>query len=114
MKGAVVSRPSKGSRCWPSDLAHALGLPIGDSPAFRTAIQAVPAAARAYGKAAGILVTDVEQALPYYSIGFTFLAVASDSGLLMSASRQIPTTVRRKAAAGQRCSDVATRRGDLS
>ncbi len=67
----------------PSDLANALGLDCPpDDPRLLAAVAPVAAAARAHGKAAGILVGTIEQAQRYCEAGFTFVGLGSDGGLL--------------------------------
>jgi 4-hydroxy-2-oxoheptanedioate aldolase len=71
----------------PSDLAHALGL-SGDptEAALLEQTSRVAAAARRYGKAAGVLVATASQAAAYVEAGFTFVGAGSDAGLLMNAA----------------------------
>jgi len=72
----------------PADLAHSLGISGGPAgPELLDRVDAVAAAARAHGKAAGMLVGTLEQAAAYSRRGFTFLGCASDSGLLVQAAR---------------------------
>jgi 4-hydroxy-2-oxoheptanedioate aldolase len=74
----------------PSDLAHALGLSCPpDDPELLTHVRRVADAARAHGKAAGMLVATVEQARRYRELGFTFLGCGSDGSLLASAARGV-------------------------
>ncbi len=67
----------------PRDLSHDLGVP-GDitAPAYVEALDAVLAAARRHGKAAGMLVGDGAAAATRLAQGWTFLAIGSDSTLL--------------------------------
>lgn len=72
----------------PADLAHVLGIAGGpDHPALLERVEAVAVAARAHGKAAGMLVGTLEQAALYRRLGFTFLGCASDSGLLVQVAQ---------------------------
>ena len=65
----------------PTDLGVDLGVPsdalTGD---FRNAVVTVAEAARRNGKAAGVLVRNVEQARQYFELGFSFIALGSDRG----------------------------------
>jgi 2-keto-3-deoxy-L-rhamnonate aldolase RhmA len=73
----------------PADLSHALGVPGQlDSPDFRSALSRVVAAAQAAGISAGILARSNEAAQAYLEVGFTFLAVGSDSTFIVTAARQ--------------------------
>ena len=67
----------------PRDLSHDLGVP-GDitAPAYVEALDAVLAAARRHGKAAGLLVGDGAAAATRLAQGWAFLAIGSDSTLL--------------------------------
>jgi 2-dehydro-3-deoxyglucarate aldolase/4-hydroxy-2-oxoheptanedioate aldolase len=70
----------------PRDLSHDLGVP-GDitAPAYVEALDAVLAAARRHGKAAGMLVSDGAAAATRLEEGWSFLAIGSDSTLLATA-----------------------------
>lgn len=69
----------------PADLAHSLGLHCPpDDPALIERAAAVADAARAHGKAAGVLVGTIEQLRAYHEVGFTFLGCNSDGGLLVA------------------------------
>jgi 2-dehydro-3-deoxyglucarate aldolase/4-hydroxy-2-oxoheptanedioate aldolase len=72
----------------PTDLTHALGIPGQiDHPDYEAAIQKVAAAARAHGKAAGVLLWKPEDASRYARLGFTVFAISSDGSLLDRAVR---------------------------
>ncbi len=79
----------------PGDLSYALGTP-GDLAAagFRKAIDAVLAACRAHGIAAGILVRTAADAARYLELGYSFLAVGSDSGMLASGADAVVAAIR--------------------
>jgi 4-hydroxy-2-oxoheptanedioate aldolase len=69
----------------PSDLALALGLPLGaqrDDPRFVEAVATIVAACRANGLAAGMHCESGEVAARYAAEGFDMLTVGSDVGLL--------------------------------
>lgn len=68
----------------PTDLGTDLGLP-GDpeNPAFRSALETVAQAAQRHGKLAGALVRDREQARSYCALGYRFLALGSDRGMVV-------------------------------
>jgi len=69
----------------PLDLSIDMGLPA-ERPRgeFADAVAKVARAARQHGKAAGVLVRNVEQARDYAELGFTFIAMGSDRGLIAS------------------------------
>jgi 2-keto-3-deoxy-L-rhamnonate aldolase RhmA len=74
----------------PADLAHSLGLHgPPDDPALLEAAAAVADAARAHGKAAGVLVGTIEQLRAYQELGFRFLGCNSDGGLLAAGASQL-------------------------
>jgi 4-hydroxy-2-oxoheptanedioate aldolase len=54
---------------------------------FREAVVAVAAAARRHGKAAGVLVRNIEQARQYFELGYTFIALGSDRGSIGNGMR---------------------------
>lgn len=70
----------------PSDLSHALGVPGNiNHPRMREALLKVTAAAAGAQKIAGIIVPTVELARRSIEDGFRFIAVGSDSGMLLTA-----------------------------
>ncbi len=72
----------------PADLSHSMGIPGEiDDPAFVAALDRVVAACRMHGKSAGILLRDPAAVPAAFAQGFTFLGVASDSGMLISGVR---------------------------
>jgi 2-keto-3-deoxy-L-rhamnonate aldolase RhmA len=72
----------------PTDLSHALGLPGNiDHPEFEAAARRVADAARATGKAAGILVSDPEDVGRYAAMGFSFFSLSSEARILDQALR---------------------------
>lgn len=67
----------------PTDLGVDLGVRSDTSGGdFRAAVVAVAEAARRNGKAAGVLVRNAEQARDYFDLGYTFIALGSDRGLI--------------------------------
>ena len=67
----------------PSDLAADLGhLGNPNHPEVQEAITGAGARIRAAGRAAGILTSDPDAAARYLALGFTFVAVGSDVGVL--------------------------------
>ena len=56
------------------------------NPELVEAAAAVADAARTHGKAAGVLVGNLDQLRPYQEAGFRFLGCNSDSGLLMTSA----------------------------
>jgi 4-hydroxy-2-oxoheptanedioate aldolase len=72
----------------PADLSHSMGLPGRFAErAFRDALDAVVAACRAHGKAAGILLADASFVPEYRELGFSFLGVGSDAGWVSSGAK---------------------------
>ena len=71
----------------PADLSHSLGVPgrFGDA-AYLDALDAVVAACRAHGKAAGILLYDPESFGPHLERGFNFVGVGSEGGFVADAA----------------------------
>ena len=79
----------------PSDLAHALGLQCPpDDPRLLQQAAKVAEAGRAHGVAAGMLVATPQQAQAYRELGFRFLGLASDGGLLAVAARSAAAALR--------------------
>lgn len=73
----------------PLDLSFILGVPRDFShPTFVEACQKVIVAAQAAQKACGILAPDAASAKRYRDMGFTFIAIGSDSTLLAKAITQ--------------------------
>ena len=74
----------------PSDLAADLGH-LGNPalPDVQAAINDAATRIRATGKSAGILTADTAAAQRYLEMGFTFVAVGSDSGLLMQSASKL-------------------------
>ncbi|MFM6982033.1 MAG: HpcH/HpaI aldolase family protein [Microbacteriaceae bacterium] len=67
----------------PLDLSYSLGIPRAfGSEEFETALRKVVAEARKNNISAGILAPTAEAARRYRDLGFTFIAIASDSVLL--------------------------------
>lgn len=74
----------------PSDLAADLGhLSNPGHPDVQTAIKDAATRVRAAGKSAGILTADTAAAQRYLDMGFTFVAVGSDSGVLMQGASKL-------------------------
>jgi 2-dehydro-3-deoxyglucarate aldolase/4-hydroxy-2-oxoheptanedioate aldolase len=70
----------------PRDLSHALDVPGHTrAPAYLAALERVLAAAKANGKAAGLLVPDGAAAARMSAAGWQFLAIGSDTTLLANA-----------------------------
>lgn len=79
----------------PADLSHDLQIPGQfDHPEFTAALDRVAAAAKAHGKAAGILLRDASEVPAYAARGFTFIGVGSDSGVLAAGGRALVTQAR--------------------
>lgn len=73
----------------PTDLSHAMGMP-GEitRPEFLAALDAVAAACRRHGKAAGILVRDASHVAEHLGRGYAFIGIGSDVGWVASTSRR--------------------------
>ncbi len=79
----------------PGDLSHAMGI-FGrtDAPEFQTALRSVIDAAHRHGRAAGILVPTPAAVPGALALGFTLVAVGSDSTLLVAGARAAVAAVR--------------------
>src|ERR1700761_5619102 len=67
----------------PSDLSHGLGWQCPpDDPRLLERAAEVARAARTHGKAAGVLVGNLDQARAYAQLGFTFVGTGSDGAFL--------------------------------
>ncbi|MDQ3689799.1 MAG: aldolase/citrate lyase family protein, partial [Chloroflexota bacterium] len=86
----------------PADLSHALGNP-GDieHPDYLAAIEKVGRAAKAHGKAAGVLLWKPEDVDRYVAAGYTFFSVSSEGALLLGAVRGEAAAVRERAPTGR-------------
>jgi 2-keto-3-deoxy-L-rhamnonate aldolase RhmA len=72
----------------PSDLSWSLGIPGQlDNPKYRQAIESVARAAEDAGKCAGVLAGSADGAAMYLDLGYRFVGVSGDVGLLASAAR---------------------------
>ncbi len=70
----------------PNDLSQALGVPGHyDDPRYRSAVEKVGAAARAHGKAAGIMLRTVEQIPALAALGYTVFTTSDRSLVMQSA-----------------------------
>jgi 2-dehydro-3-deoxyglucarate aldolase/4-hydroxy-2-oxoheptanedioate aldolase len=86
----------------PTDLSHALGIPGRlDDPLYADAIARVGRAARAHGKAAGVLARDPADVGRYAAEGFTFLGISSEVAILDRALRSTWDSARRTRPAAQ-------------
>jgi len=85
----------------PADLSAALGhRGQPGHPAVQAVIEASLSTIRNAGKAAGILMADAALARRYIDLGFTFVAVGSDVGLLVKASDNLLAAFRDQPPAG--------------
>jgi 4-hydroxy-2-oxoheptanedioate aldolase len=76
----------------PNDLHASMGLPPtfdSDHPQFVSALKKILASAKARGVAAGIHVLDANQAQRRISEGWQFIAVASESGLMLAKAAEV-------------------------
>lgn len=79
----------------PADLSHSLGIPGRfDDPAYGAALDAVAAACRAHGKAAGILVYDPSAVPALRARGFTFVGLGADGALVGDGAKRALAAVR--------------------
>jgi 2-keto-3-deoxy-L-rhamnonate aldolase RhmA len=80
----------------PSDLSHAMGIPgQSDHPDFVAAVTRVGQAARAAGKAAGVLVWKPEDVGGYVARGYTCFSITSEANILDRALRAELASARR-------------------
>lgn len=79
----------------PADLSHSLGVPGRfDDPAYQAALDAVVAACRASGKAAGILLYDTAAVPGYIERGFTFVGIGADGAFVADTAARALAAVR--------------------
>jgi len=79
----------------PADLTHALRVPGQfQDPSYLAALDAVVAACRAHGKAAGILVYDSALVPRLLEIGFTFVGIGADGALVADGAARSLAAVR--------------------
>jgi 4-hydroxy-2-oxoheptanedioate aldolase len=80
----------------PLDLSYSLGIPRQfDHPDFTAALEKIVAAAKAAGVPVGILAANVEAVRRYRAMGFTFIALSSDSVLLAQSIQSSLTEIRK-------------------
>ncbi len=71
------------------DLSVNLNLPLNfNHPAFKDALKKVGHVAKEQGKAAGILLPSGEHIPMLYDMGYRFIAVGSDGGLVMAGMKK--------------------------
>ena len=79
----------------PADLSHDLGIPGQfDHPTFTAALDRVAAAAKASGKAVGILLRDASEVPAYAARGYTFIGVGADAGVVAAGARALVSGAR--------------------
>ena len=79
----------------PNDLTHNLGIPGRfDEPVYRDAIAEVARTSAAAGKACGILVRSPAAVAEHVALGYTVIALLSDSGLLAQSVRAAVSEMR--------------------
>ncbi|HEX5824501.1 MAG TPA: aldolase/citrate lyase family protein [Candidatus Limnocylindrales bacterium] len=79
----------------PADLTHSLGVPGRfDDPSYLAALDAVAAACRAHGKAAGILIYDTAAVPRLLEIGFTFIGIGSEGAFAADGAKRSLAAVR--------------------
>jgi 2-keto-3-deoxy-L-rhamnonate aldolase RhmA len=80
----------------PSDLTHAMGIfQQVDDGRYVAALEAVRQAAARHGKATGVLVPGADEARRYRELGFTLIAVGSDTSFLLAGARAAAAAGRR-------------------
>lgn len=81
----------------PSDLSLALGI-FGqfDKPAYQQAIAAVAAAAKKYGKSAGVLLQNINEYEIYHQLGFRFLACGADGSFVARSAEALAKQMSEK------------------
>jgi 4-hydroxy-2-oxoheptanedioate aldolase len=79
----------------PSDLTFSMGIPgqVSDGR-YLAAVATVSSAARQHEKTAGILLRSAQEVDRYASLGFTFIGLSSDSGMLATGAHQIVASFR--------------------
>ncbi len=84
----------------PSDLTFSMGLPgVTSDPRFQEALVTVSSAASRHGKAAGILLRNAQDVDRHVALGFTFIGLSSDSGLLAAGVYELVAGFRQAIAA---------------
>jgi len=79
----------------PADLTHSLGVPGRfDDEAYLNALKAVVVACAAHGKAAGILVYDLDVVPGLIELGYRFVGIGADGALIASGARAALAAVR--------------------
>jgi 4-hydroxy-2-oxoheptanedioate aldolase len=79
----------------PTDMARALGISAGpDASLILDAGGRVAAAARAAGKAAGVIVSEPHQCTPYRHLGFTVLGCGTDAAILSREASRLVDELR--------------------
>jgi len=79
----------------PTDLSHAMGIPgRWDAPEFSAALDAVVAACRRHGKAAGLLLREASEVPVTLARGITFIGIGSDFGYLSGGARRAAAEAR--------------------
>jgi 2-keto-3-deoxy-L-rhamnonate aldolase RhmA len=74
----------------PSDLTFSMGIPGKTSDArYQDALATVSSAALDHGKAAGILLRNAQDVDRHVGLGFTFIGLSSDSGLLAASVHEL-------------------------
>ena len=82
----------------PLDLSVNLNLPLRfDHPAFKDALKKVGRIAKEQGKAAGILLPNSAHTPLVYDMGYRFIAVGSDSGLVMAGMKKTFESIKKEA-----------------
>jgi 4-hydroxy-2-oxoheptanedioate aldolase len=81
----------------PNDLSHALGIFLQTTDErYERALDSVRDAAATHGKATGVLVPNAEEAERYRALGFTLIAVGSDTSFLVAGARAAAAAARER------------------
>jgi 2-dehydro-3-deoxyglucarate aldolase/4-hydroxy-2-oxoheptanedioate aldolase len=78
------------------DLSNFMGIPAQfNHPDFNAAMARIASVARAHGKAAGFMATDRAWIDRARALGYTMLAIGTDTGLLASATSELSSYANR-------------------
>jgi 2-keto-3-deoxy-L-rhamnonate aldolase RhmA len=76
----------------PADLSFSMGIPgQTNDPRFQDALERVAAAAKRAGKASGYLMRSADELDRFVGLGYTFLGISTDSGILATGMRALAT-----------------------
>ena len=79
----------------PNDLTHSMGIPGRfDDPRYLEALALVAGAARAAGKAAGVMLRNPGEVRSHFELGYSFFAISTDASLLAATEREAVAAAR--------------------